>query len=516
MNDRHILLGSVLTTLLAATVAFGQLADPITAEIQKSSITIELETVASGLVAPNVLTHARDGSDRLFVADQTGQIRVIDNGMLLPGAYLDLSAQLVTLPARNDPSMPNQGLNTGFDERGLLGLAFHPDFATPGSAGANKFYTYHSEGASGTADFPLPIGVTPEHQSVITEWTVDDDITSNVFSGSPREIMRIDEPQFNHNAGAVQFGPDKLLYIAIGDGGRADDQTEGHSEEGNGQDITNILGSVARIDPLGQIGNTSANGQYTIPTQNPFVGETGVHEIYAYGFRNPFRFSFDVDPATGLATPEADGTLYLGDVGQNDIEEINIVTIGGNYGWRIKEGSFFFNANGEDSGFVTNTGPVGVSPELLASLIDPIAEYDHNQASTGSREGISAIGGFVYRGTTLPQLVGKYVFGDFSQEFIPALGRLFVIDLIADDLEVEELRVGLDDLPLGLYVKGIGQDADGELYVLASSILGPTGTSGSVIKIVPEPTTGMIFVLTIAMVAASRRREVRSDMIQKG
>lgn len=272
------------------------LSDPIPETIQLSPIQIGLRTVATGLTSPNFLTTAGDGSGRLFVTDQVGQVRVIDGGVLQPTPYLDLSVRLATLPERNNPSNPNQGLDTGFDERGLLGIAFHPNFVTMATSGSAKFYTYHSEGASGTADFTAPNmgGNLVEHHSVITEWTVDD-TSSNVFSGSNRELLRFEEPQFNHNGGAMAFGPDGNLYIAIGDGGAADDQgasgsTVGHSSQGNGQDPTNILGSIVRIDPLG---GSSANGQYGIPDGNPFANDTTdkVKEIFAYGLRNPFRIS---------------------------------------------------------------------------------------------------------------------------------------------------------------------------------------------------------------------------------
>ncbi len=493
--------------LMVAPGVAAVLDDPILAPIPASPIPIGLQTVASGLTAPNHLTDAGDASGRLFVTDQTGQIRLIAGGVLLPTPFLDLSAQVATLPERNNPGNPNQGLDPGFDERGLLGLAFHPDFASPGSDGSGKFYTYHSEGASGTPDFFAPNtgGAPVDHHSVITEWTTNN-ISSNVFAGTSRVLMRFEEPQFNHDGGALAFGHDGHLYISIGDGGAADDQdptggTFGHSVQGNGQDTTNILGSIARIAPLG---NNSANGQYGIPASNPFaLDATGkVKEIVAYGLRNPFRMSFD----------RTTGELIVGDVGQNDIEEINkidpAIDIGINgvdFGWRVKEGTFAFDANGAGSGFVTDD-PVAATP----NRIDPVAQYDHNLSDSGLPEGLAVIAGFVYRGSAVPALAGKYVFGDFSQGFFPGQGRLFVADLTDLDLvtglaTIEELLPqGFPGGKLGLFVKGTGQDADGELYLLVSENLGPAGNTGQIFRIVPEP--GVLSLLALGGVALIRRR----------
>ncbi len=212
------------------------------------------------------------------------------------------------------------------------------------------------------------------------------------------------------------FGPDKNLYVSLGDGGAANDVADGHTPgTGNGQDTSNVLGTLLRINPDG---NNSVNGQYGVPADNPFVGGGGVAEIYADGFRNPFRFSFD----------SATGDLIVADVGQNHIEEIDQVVSGGNYGWHVKEGTFLFDPN---------TGDVTAdSPGLPAGLLDPVAQYDHD-------EGIAIVGGFVYHGTAIPELIGKYVFGDFSLGFGAPGGRLFYADL-ATGL-IQELTIGLDD-----------------------------------------------------------------------
>jgi uncharacterized protein (TIGR03118 family) len=412
--------------------------DPIPAKIPKGNITIELQTVADGLTAPIGAATPDDGSDRMFVYDQTGIIHVLQNGTLLPTPLLDLRNLLVSL-------------NPAYDERGLIGVAVHTNFAQ-----FPFIYTYTSETNGPTADFPIvmPAGTTNDHQQVIAEWKIDPADSNRVDMASRREVLRLDKPQSNHNGGTMRFGPDGFLYFGVGDGGGADDQGPGHSPGGNGQDTNKILGKINRINVDAR---TSANGQYGVPADNPFVGVAGtVAEIYAYGFRNPYSFSFD----------KLTGDLYLGDVGQNDVEEVDKVVKGGNFGWSIKEGSFFFDPNGTNNGFVTSVPVRDVPP----GLIDPITEYDHD-------EGDAIIGGFLYRGAGVPSLTGKYVTGDLGTT---NLGRLFYWD----GTQLNELIIGTNDRHLGLFLKGFGQDAAGELYVLGSTNIGPAGTAGKVLKIV--------------------------------
>ncbi len=425
--------------------------DPIPETIAKGDIRIELEPVAVGLTAPVYLTAAPGVSDKLYVVDQAGLIRIIQSDGMLKRPFLNVMDRLVALGVQGTQD------TSDFDERGLLGLAFHPGFSDQDNPGFRKLYTYTSEPVDGPADFtvPLPEGENFNHQGVIAEWMVDPDNSDRVDPMSRRELFRFDEPQFNHDGGTLLFGPDNMLYISLGDGGGADDTDPGHGEMGNGQDPTNILGTILRIDVDGF---NSANGQYGIPADNPFVGDPDIPgEIYAYGFRNPYRFSFDSET----------GELIVADVGQNDIEEIDFVSAGGNYGWNLKEGSFRF---------LPETGEVSDDLEGLPDdLIDPVAEYDHD-------EGISITGGFVYRGSAIPELVGMYVFGDFSTGFFAPQGRLFYADLMTG--QINEFILGLDDRELGLFVKGFGQDADGELYLLAGTNLGPFRSEGQVLKIV--------------------------------
>jgi hypothetical protein len=218
-----------------------------------------------------------------------------------------------------------------------------------------------------------------------------------------------------------------------------------------------VYGKLLRIDVDG---NDSINGQYGIPADNPFVGQDAVQETYAYGLRNPFTVSFDCNT----------GDLYVGDAGQNNIEEVDLIVKGGNYGWNVKEGSFWFDSTAANLGSVV-TGPVRPVPP---DLIDPIAEYDHSEGSV-------VIGGFVYRGSAIPALQGLYVFGDWGSFAAPS-ARLFYLD---PNLGIQELRIGLDDRPTGFWLRGFGRDANGELYVFGSTVLGPGGDTGVMLKIVP-------------------------------
>lgn len=414
-----------------------RITDPIPARIPKGNISVELHPVGEGLTSPLGLQVPDDGSGRMIVYDQIGLIHVIQQGTLLPEPLLDIRDRLVAL----DP---------GYDERGLIGFAIHTNFAEH-----PLIYTYTSEPNGPVADFSVtPEGATNTHQQVIAEWRIDAANSNRVDVGSRREILRIDKPQANHNGGTMHFGPDGLLYFAVGDGGRADDEGPGHLPGGNAQNKTTILGKINRIDVDAR---TSANGQYGVPADNPFVGEpTSVHEIYAYGVRNPFSFSFD----------SATGELYLGDVGQNDVEEIDRVSRGDNLGWVIKEGSFYFDGNGTNDGFVTSV-PVS---EVPAGLVDPIAEYDHD-------DGQAVIGGFVYHGTSIPGLDGKYVFGELGGD--NGGGRLFYLD----GTDIKELVIGPGDQPLGFFLKGFGQDDLGEIYVLGTTNIGPSGNDGRVLKL---------------------------------
>jgi glucose/arabinose dehydrogenase len=405
---------------------------------------VRLEQVAEGLTSPVTLVAPPDGSGRLFVVDQIGLVRVVSAaGELLAEPFLDLRDRIVTL-------MPD------FDERGLLGLAFHPDYATNG-----RLFVYYSA--------PLREGGPAgwDHTSHVSEFRVSAD-PNRADPGSERVVLQIDEPQFNHNAGTVLFGPDGYLYISVGDGGGANDVDLGHTPViGNGQDLTNLLGKILRIDVDGA-------EPYAIPDDNPFVGTIGRDEIFAYGLRNPYRMSFDRG---------GDRDLLIADAGQNLWEEVNLGTSGANYGWNIKEGTHCFDPNNPD-----------VSPEecrdtgylLDDPLVDPVIEYQNHHQPNGV--GSAAVGGHVYRGAALPQFRGRYIFGDWSaHHFDEAEGVLLIARPRRQGLwDVAELRI-LDrpEGRLGQYVLGFGEYGTGELYVLATDNVGPAGTTGKVYRIVP-------------------------------
>ena len=272
-------------------------------------------------------------------------------------------------------------------------------------------YTYTSEPTGPAPDFTSLAPDDPRDPegslSVIREWRVNDprDPAAVVDPASSRVLLRIEQPQKNHNAGDIAFGRDDMLYIALGDGGDRDDEGVGHGpdRQGSGQDLrdNNLLSKILRIDPLG---SNSTNGAYGIPADNPFIGREGADETFAYGLRNPFRMSFD----------HGTGDLIAADVGQRDLEEVNIIVAGGNYGWPIKEGTFLFNNNGPNARGFSGAN----SPGEPAGLIDPIAQYDHD-------EGTSITGGYVYRGSDLPQFEGMYIFGDLTVNADLIAGRIF-------------------------------------------------------------------------------------------
>ncbi|MCB9855844.1 MAG: PQQ-dependent sugar dehydrogenase [Phycisphaerales bacterium] len=423
---------------------------PLPDPIELGDFSVRLLPIATGLTSPVDLTHANDGSGRLYLALQTGQILVIENGNVLPAPFLDLTAQL---PA----------LNAGFDERGLLGIAFHPDFANN-----NRFFVRYSRprvGDPGEACVGTSRGC---HEELLSEFTAISGTQAD--AGSERILFRVDEPEFNHNSGSLAFGPDGNLYWGQGDGGGANDGLDNpllpHGPTGNGQNIETALGNILRIDVDGP---PDVGLEYKVPADNPFVGVTGVDEIYAYGFRNPFKIAFDNGPG-------GDNSLIVADVGQARIEEIDVVTLGGNYGWSKREGNQCFDPfdAGAPPAACVATGPFG------EPLLPPFAEYDHNNG-----DGISIIGGFVHRGSEFPGLNGRYVFGDFSTGFSSPDGKLYHLDYENDSSTIFEFLNGPDNDPIGLFVKGFGEDANGEVYLLGSTALAPFGTGGIVMKIVP-------------------------------
>jgi glucose/arabinose dehydrogenase len=462
--------------------------------IPKGTIAVHLDPVATGLAAPDYGISAPGDPTRLYVVEQNGLLRVIQNGVLQPSPALDIQSLV-------QPPLNSSNAN---DERGFLGLTFHPGFNNPASPGYRTLYTYTSQPLGAGATYPAPNGATQNYKNVISEWKMSASNPAVVDPTSERPIISFGKNAGNHNGGTIAFGPDGYLYLATGDGGNANDVGASHVEPGgNAQNLGVALGKMLRIDPLKPTLNPasadpiSANGQYRIPTTNPFQAAGQVPEIFAYGFRNPYRYAFDT----------LTGDLIVADVGQNTIEEIDRVTIGGNYGWAIKEGDFLFDRTTGSVG----PAPGNRSPGAPAGLIDPISgplgtlEYDHG-------DGISITGGFVYRGSDIPQLYGKYVFGDLALHNLPPRvdGRPFYADLQTGQINeflLPQFAGGV--LPNGLTVHGFGQDASGELYAMVTNTPS-NGTGGIVYKLtaaaVPEPTTATLAVTALALMAARRRR----------
>jgi len=411
------------------------------------------QLVTDGLVSPVALAEPPDGSKRIFIADQVGQIWIIGaDGKKLTTPFIDIASKMVTV----QPS---------YDERGLLGLAFSPDFKANG-----KFYLFYT--APPRAGGPQP-GTSWDNLTRISEFKVSAADNNVADVSSERVLLEADHPYLNHNGGTIAFGPDGYLYISIGDGGNKDDVGNGHVSDwyavnagGNGQDIyANLMGNVLRIDVNGS--------PYNIPSDNPFVGTAAKQEIYAYGFRNPYRFSFDMG-----------GThqLILGDAGQSLYEEIDLVTKGGNYGWNVKEGSHCFST---DNDLVERTS----CPEVDSAgkpLIDPVIELVNAANPKGGGVAVTIVGGNVYRGTAIPNWQGKYIFGIFSQDG-NANAKIYAAD-IAPGGSWNYSQATLKEFPadLGQYLKSIGQDQSGEIYLLTSGQVGPQGSTGKVYKIIGE------------------------------
>jgi glucose/arabinose dehydrogenase len=450
--------------------------------ITNGTIPMFLQAVATGLGAPDYAISPPGDPSRLFVVEQSGLLRVIENGILQPDAALDIRSRV-------QPPLNPANAN---DERGFLGLAFHPGYANPASPGYRTLYTYNSEQipAGTMPTYPVPTTAANNYKNVVNEWKMSATNAAVVDPDSRREVISFGKTASNHNGGTIAFGPDDYMYLALGDGGDANDVGASHIEPGgNAQNLSTPLGKMLRFDPLqpsltsGSADAISANGQYRIPASNPFHGAGQVPEIYAYGLRNPYRFAFD----------RANGELIQADVGQNNIEEIDRIVLGGNYGWSIKEGDFLFNRTNGPAGAAGTIGapPGNRSPGFPAGLIDPISgsegvlEYDHN-------DGISITGGFVYRGSAIPELVGKYIFGDLALRTAPvrADGRLFYADLQKGTIHAFSLPQfgGSAVLPDGLTVYGFGQDADGELYALVTNTPS-NGSGGIVYKLVPARLT---------------------------
>jgi glucose/arabinose dehydrogenase len=392
-------LGVMTLVLALGPGAAAQVGDPVPGSIPLGDVAVHVEVVAelpdSGSVSrprarPMLLTG--DGSGRRFVADQNGPIYQIHGDGSL-SMFLDVAAATALVA--------NQG------QKGVSSFAFHPDYFVPGAPGLGRFYTASSQPtSSGSPDYPVPAGAPTSHHSVLHEWQVDAADPEAIDPTSAREVLRIGEPYGDHNVGQIGFDPNSgpaspdhgLLYIAMGDGGNGEPCCPRAVVDPLflGQDLSHPLGTLLRIDPLQDGGDA-----YRIPTSNPFADDgdpATLGEIWAYGLRNPHRFSFDRG---------GDGALFVSDIGQASLEEVNRVEGGGNYGWSEREGTFLLMHDNEVEVFAL---PLD---DASYGFSYPVIQYDHD-------EGDRAIsGGYVYRSTQVPQIAGQYVFGDLAS------GRVF-------------------------------------------------------------------------------------------
>lgn len=337
--------------------------------------------IASGLDRPTFLTHAFD--DRLFVLEQIGRIRIIEDGQLLEQPFLDITDRV----------------GSAASEQGLLGLAFHPEYATEGAAGEGLFFVNYTDYNGDTH---------------VSRFSAMADDSYRADPETEAHYLTLDQPYPNHNGGSLAFGPDGYLYVGLGDGGSANDPL------GAGQSLETLLGKLLRLDV------DTADNEYTIPADNPFVGTSGaLSEIWAYGLRNPWRFSFD----------RLTGDLYIADVGQNQWEEVSFQPAnssgGENYGWRVMEGTHCFQSDTCDQ----------------SGLVLPIFEYDHSQ-------GCSITGGYVYRGAQFPEMTGNYFVADYCMGTIWRLfpnGGEWLSNIVLDS---------------DLIISSFGEGFSGELYAL--------------------------------------------------
>ncbi|HWO10350.1 MAG TPA: PQQ-dependent sugar dehydrogenase [Polyangiaceae bacterium] len=357
---------------------------------------LALTEVASGLQRPVYLTQPRGDSARLFIVEKPGRIRILRDGSLVEAPFLTVA-----------------GVSERGQEMGLLGFAFHPEYADNG-----RFYVYYSTLLGNS------------HVSRIAEYRVSADNPDLADTGSERVLLEVSQPQDNHNGGDLEFGLDGYLYVGLGDGGGGGDQ---HGATGNGQNLGTHLGKILRLDADGE--GAGPNGNYGVPAGN-LASAGALPEIWSYGLRNPWRFSFD----------SCTGEMYIADVGQGTIEELDVepAGLGGrNYGWRLMEGAACFNPNSGCNAATQN-------------LVLPVATYDHGV-------GQSITGGYVYRGAAIPSLRGTYLYADYQSSRFFALRMGQNGSIAAPQVDIS------DNINPGLDVTGItsfGQDVVGNVYVL--------------------------------------------------
>lgn len=453
MNRRDFILGCSAfgSTTLAGCIGGEWASNTEDISLIETGPEIDLTLVAEGVGRPSAIVFP-DG-DLRYIADLTGQILIHDRDGLANEPLIDFreSQRLVE---------DMEG------EKGIVGLELHPNFAQN-----RKLYVRYS------APLREAMPKNFSHTFVLSEFQVSEDLRS-VVPDSERCILEIAEPGINHNAGAIEFGPEGYLYVSVGDGFSTRttqfsgfrDAGPGHPNDwylinkgGNGQDVTeNLHGSILRIN----VDETENGNQYSIPDDNPLVGTEGLDEHYAWGFRNPFRMSFDGE------------RLFVGDVGLASFEEINIVRKGGNYGWNVKEGYSCLNANqnlvklGHLAGPFVDSNKLPFCPSTTPEgdpLIEPVISYPHRHR--GRQIGVAVVGGYVYRNSRISALEDKYVFADF-------LGKVYMSDPHSSEKPWPIAEVKVSNTDSGRIEKPIfslGRDRDGELYVLTRRLTDSTG-----------------------------------------
>ncbi|MEN6518119.1 MAG: PQQ-dependent sugar dehydrogenase [Methanospirillum sp.] len=443
-----------------------------TTVLQAPTVPIGLQRIAGNFISPLFVADAKDGSDRLFVVDQTGYVKIVyTNGTVIDQPFLDVRDRMVDL-------LP------GYDERGLLSIAFHPNFSTNG-----KVYAYYSA--------PLRAGADPSWNCTnrLSEFTVNASDPNLADNATERILLEVDKPSMNHNGGILLFGPtDNYLYLTLGDGGRADDTGIGHTPDiGNAQDLTKLLGKIIRID----VDTTSAGKQYGIPADNPFLSNATIPpEIYAYGFRNPAFATFDSGGSN---------RMFIAMAGQNLFESVLVLYRGGAYPWNIREGTHCFDPASDRT--VANT-TCRITSYAGQPLIGPVVELGHDVGNT-------VVGGVVYRGSNLSALQGAYLFGTWSDSFAAGNGTLLVATppagldtatLPADAASLtpaenamwttSEMTVANNpNGRINAFVRGLFASTDGEALVLINQNPGPgvsPQNSGEVWQVVDANTSGLV------------------------
>lgn len=386
-----------IQVLLIAVLAGSALAPGTTSHAQESAFdpatfALSTELVVDGLINPVQLVDPNDGSGRMFIVQQPGQIVILRDGAVAPEPFLDIGDKV-----------------SGSSEQGLLSMAPHPQFAENGT-----FFIFYTD---------------LDGNEQIERWQVDGEHPDHGDPGAVQTILNVEDPYPNHNGGLLLFGPDGYLYIGLGDGG------SGGDPEGHGQDLNTLLGSILRID----VDSTTDDLPYGIPADNPFVGQDGARgEIWAYGLRNPWRFSFDRET----------GDLLIADVGQNAIEEASIAPAGEaglNFGWNILEGPECYEEDDCDS----------------SGTVLPFFWYAQEDG------GCSITGGYVYRGEAMPELNGAYLVGDYCS------GLVWAVAIAEDGTATQS-----EPVESGLSLSSFAEDAAGELYLI--------DLTGAIYKIVPS------------------------------